>query len=142
MRTILSLATIAFLLCPLGIAQTEEDVSVAIKLVIMENLKATQAEDMDRMMKTIHTQSPSYLQTKQQIAPIFDNFDLSYRLLSYSYIGLDGEYAVARVKQATKKVSGPAFQNNELDLMQVFRKENGKWKFWAQAILEMKYTNE
>ena len=142
MRTILSFATIAFFLCSLGIAQAEEDVSAAIKLVVMENLKATQAEDINWMMKTIHTQSPSYLQTKQQIAPLFDNFDLSYRLLSFSYIGLDAEYAVARVKQTTKKVSGLAFRNNELDMIQVFRKENGKWKFWAQAILGIKYTNE
>jgi ketosteroid isomerase-like protein len=142
MKTIVYLATTAFLLCSLGIAQAEENIPAAIKAAVTENLKATQGEDMDRMMKTIHTQSPGYMHTKQQMTPIFGNFDLSYRLLSFSYIGSDGEYAVARVKQATTKVSGPAFQNNELDLMQVFRKENGQWKFWAQTILGIKYTNE
>lgn len=45
---------------------------------------------------------------------------------------------MARVKLATKKVTGPDFQDNELDLIQVFRKEDGEWKFWSQTILEVR----
>lgn len=87
MRTTMILATVLCLLGSDGIARAEENVSSAIKSVVAENLSATQAEDGDRMMRTIHTQSPSYLQTELQIAPLFDNFDLSYKLLSFSYIG-------------------------------------------------------
>jgi len=138
---ILVIVAIASILCAARIGNAQEKMPEVIKSVVLENLKATQAEDTNRTMITVHTQSPIYRQTKQMLAPIFDDFDLSYELLSFSYIGLNGEYAVARVKQTTKKVSGPIFQENEMDMVQVFRKENGKWKFWTQAILEIKYTN-
>ena len=138
----LILSAIACIVLSGNIAYAEDKIAEAIKSVVKENLQAGQAEDMDRMMKTIHTQSPSYLPTKQQSQSVFDNYDLRYKLLSFSYVGSDGEYAVVRIKQMTTKVSGLAFQDNELDLMQVFRKEKGKWKLWTQSILEIKYINK
>jgi hypothetical protein len=141
MRAIVVLTTMLCLLGFDGIAQARDGVSEAIQAVVVENLHATQAEDVDRVLKTVHTQSPSYLQTKHQLAPLFDSYELSYKLLSFSFLGMDGEYAVARVKQETKKVSGPPFQNNELDLIHVFRQEGGAWKFWSQAALEIQFTN-
>jgi len=91
------------------------------------------------MMKTIHTQSPVYLATKQQTASVFANYDLRYELLSFKFIGIDGRYAVARIKQRTTKEAGPAFRDNEIDMIPVFRKENGQWKYWNQVILEINY---
>ena len=41
----------------------------------------------------------------------------------------------------TEKISGPAFRNNEIDMIQIFKKENGKWKFWSQAILYIRYLD-
>lgn len=119
--------------------QAQNDDAAQIELLIRENLQATQDEDLERMLSTIHTQSPSYEQTKKMCAPLFEQYDLSYTLINFSYIGSDGEYAVARIKQITAKVNGPAFNNNQLDVMHVFRKENGQWKFWSQAMLEITY---
>ena len=82
------------------------------------------------------------LGTKQQLAPLFDNYDLKYEILSFTYIGRDNQYAVARVKQSTQKLSGPAFRHNILDMVQVFRQEKGQWKFWNQVILEVTYINQ
>ncbi len=138
----LILSTIVCIVLSGNIAYAEDKIAEAVKSVVKENLQATQAEDMDRMMKTIHTLSPSYLPTKQKSQTAFDNYDLRYKLLSFSYIGSDGEYAVVRIKQTTTKVSGLAFHDNELDLMQVFRKEKGKWKLWTQSILDIKYINK
>ncbi|MFH1868474.1 MAG: hypothetical protein ABH843_05840 [Candidatus Omnitrophota bacterium] len=115
------------------------DISAAIKKVVLDNLGTIGKENMSAMMATIHTQSPGYLITKQQTQEIFDTFDISYELKYYQYIGQDGGYAVARVIQVTKKISGPAFQNNELDMIQVFKQEDGVWKYWSQAILDAKY---
>ena len=93
------------------------------------------------MLETLHTQSPGYLATKEQMGPLFSNYDLKYELVSFRYIGRDGEYAVARVKQSTKKASGLAFRDNVLDMVQVYKQEDGRWKFWNQVILEIEYVN-
>ncbi len=85
-----------------------------VKETIIQNMKTTEAENSEMMMKTIHTQSPFYLMTKQQMQPLFDNYDLKYELLSYEFIGISGEYATARVIFKTSKISGPAFKDNEL----------------------------
>ena len=119
----------------------KENIAKQIKQTVTENLDALQNEDMARMMGTIHTQSLSYLTTKQQVAPLIENYELSYELLSFGFIGLSGEYAICRTKQRTVKISGPAFRNNTIDMIQIFKKENGKWKFWSQAILYIRYID-
>ena len=130
------------LLFSVTVHAAEDDIQNAIKSVVIRNVQAVQAENLNAVMKTIHTQSPGYLTTKQQLAPLFDNYDLKYEILSFTYIGRDDQYAVARVKQSTREISGPAFRNNILDMVQVFRQEKGQWKFWNQAILEVTYVNQ
>jgi hypothetical protein len=70
---------------------------------------------------------------------MFENYDLKYKLTYFKYIGQDGEYAVARIRQLTEKVAGGYFQNNEIDMIQVFKKENDEWKYWSQVIIDVKY---
>lgn len=111
-----------------------------VKAVVEENMTATQNEDMDRMMNTIHQQSPSYQATRQQVAPLFQQYDLTYELNDYEFVGMTGEFAVVKVRQTTRKVGGTAaFNNNELELLQAFKKEGGQWKFWSQSILNMRF---
>jgi hypothetical protein len=117
----------------------KEDTATGIKGVVLKNLAACENEDSVAMMATIHTQSPSFLITKQQVEPMFENYDLKYKLTYFKYIGQDGEYAVARIRQLTEKVAGGYFQNNEIDMIQVFKKENDEWKYWSQVIIDVKY---
>jgi hypothetical protein len=130
------------LLFSVTVHAAENDIQNAINSVVIRNVQAVQAENLDAVMKTIHTQSPGYLTTKQQLQPLFENYDLKYEILSFTYIGRDNQYAVARVKQSTQKLSGPAFRNNVLDMIQVFRQEKGQWKFWNQVLLEVTYINQ
>lgn len=111
-----------------------------VKAVVEENMTATQSEDMERMMNTIHRQSPSYQATRQQVAPLFQQYDLTYELNDYEFVGMTGEFAVVKVRQTTRKVGGAgAFNNNQLELLQAFKKEGGQWKFWSQTILTMRF---
>lgn len=142
MKKLTGIILIAIFLGSATYASGKEDIAQAIKTVVIKNLNATEAEDADLVMQTIHSQSPAYISTKQQIPTTFENFDLKYKLLSFEYIGYDGEYAVVRTKQGTQKIFGPAFQDNEIDMIQVFKKEADQWKFWNQAILEIKFTNK
>ena len=118
-----------------------DNISATIKQVVLNNMEAMKQEDLEAMLKTIHSQSPSYMTTKQQAQGMFDAYDLKYGLTYYKFIGQDKDVAVARVRQTTEKVEGGAFLNNEIDMIQVFKNERGIWKYWTQAIMAVKYLN-
>jgi ketosteroid isomerase-like protein len=114
-----------------------------LRKTISENITTTQAEDLDAMMKTIHSSSPLYQQTRQQVSQIFGKgLGLKYELLSLKYLASDGDYAFARVRQRTTKTPPGGFRNNEIDMIVAFRKEEGTWRIWNQAILEINYLNQ
>ncbi|MFH1459622.1 MAG: hypothetical protein ABIG64_04545 [Candidatus Omnitrophota bacterium] len=125
------------------VAQTigQEDMDFILRKVTVDNISACEKEDTAKIMDTIHTQSPGYLQTKAFSDQLFPLFDLKYELLNFRYLITDGDFALARVTQKTTKVSGPAFQDNILDSIFVYKQENGKWKFWSQVMLTIKYIN-
>lgn len=117
-----------------------ENIENELRNVVTANFKALQVEDIDATMKTIHTQAPGYLQTMELSKQLFPYYDLSYKLLSFNYIATDAEYALARGVQKTEKVTGPAFRNNTVDFIYIFRQEEGVWKFWSQAVLDTDFT--
>ncbi len=133
--------SITFLMCLMACSPENADDAKEIEALLTENLRATEAEDLNAVSDTMHTDSPAYSQTQKIIQMAFDNYDLKYKLLMFRYIGQDDEYALARFKFSTEKVSGPEFKNNILDTIHVFRKENDKWKIWSQATLEINYTD-
>jgi hypothetical protein len=120
-------------------ASTETD----LRKTMLENTRSTEAEDLDSMMKTIHSGSPLFQQARQQVSQIFGKgLGLRYQLVSFKYLSTDGDYAFARVRQRTTKTPADTFRNNEIDMIVAFRKEDDTWKFWNQAILEIKYLNQ
>ena len=122
-------------------AIANDEIAAAIKATAMDNAKYLEEENADRAMSTIHSQSLSYVPTKNMLPQIFGNYKLSYKIKSFKFVAFDGELAYARVKQETRKLSGAAFQNNELDMVQVYKQENGRWKVWSQANMSMRYIN-
>ncbi len=112
-----------------------------LKQVLMENFDAYEKEDIFRILPTIHTLSPSYQTTKQVANKIFSTYDLKYELVNFRYLLTDGDYALARILQKTSKVSGPAFRDNLLDIIVVFKQEKGQWKLWSQIVLKLEFIN-
>jgi len=117
--------------------EAKEEIEKAVKA----NMSYLEQEDPDGPMSTIHTQSLSYKPTKNALAQLFGAYKLSYKLISYEFIVVDRGLAYVRVKQRTKKISGPAFNNNEVDMVQIFKQEDGVWKLWSQANLTISYIN-
>jgi len=115
------------------------DVASDVERAILDNLKNVQSENMEGTLATMHSQSPSYLPTQQMLQKIFPAYDLKYELVKYQFVGSDDEYAYAKVLQKTTKVNGAAFQDNEVEALQVFKKENNQWKLWAQANLSINF---
>ena len=111
----------------------------ALRAVAVKNIEATQSENMEALLKLWHTQSPSFAPMKKQLPPLFQAYDLKYELLAFEFVGVSGEYAISRTKQKASKVKGPDYRDNVIDMIQIFRKEDGKWKYWAQSILTVEY---
>ena len=119
--------------------RSEENLAEKIKAVAVENMKATQAEDEARTMATVHPKSPVYQSTKQMLKSVFERYDLRYSLKAFKFVAEDDGYAIARLTQTTEKVAGPDFRNNTIEMLVVYRKDSGRWKIWAQTILEVSY---
>lgn len=121
-------------------ADTAEDIAAEIKALVVENMRATEAEDIQGVLDTMHTQSPAYSNTEKLLISLSETYDLKYEMQLFRYIGYDDPYAIARLEFSTEKVAGPEFNNNTLDTFHIFRKEDGKWKLWSMAILETNFT--
>jgi hypothetical protein len=121
---------------------TNAGTEAALKKLVAENIRSTQAEDVDAMMKTVHSQSPVFASTRQQVSQIFGKgLNLKYEVVSLKYLMTDGDYAFSRLRQRTTKNPATNFRNNDVDMVIAFKREDGTWKIWNQVILEIKFLN-
>lgn len=119
----------------------DENIEAELNVLVDENLRATQAEELDAMLLTLHSDSPAYQQTKQISETLYVQYDLNYEKRVFRFIGLDGEYALGRFQFCATKITGPEFQDNCIDTIHVFKQENGNWKIWSMAALKVEFTN-
>lgn len=110
-----------------------------LEQVVKENMRATQAEETDAIMKTMHSESPGRAATKAQLPALFERFDLEYTLLKCEFVSISGDYAIMRVEQRTTKVDGAAFRDNIVDSLMIFKQDKGRWKIWTQTVLEISF---
>ena len=122
-----------------GFAADVKKLEKELNTVLSNNLKCSQNENIPGILTTVHTESPVYDNTRRLFIRICKNYDLKYELLSSKLAGATGEYAILRVKIKTTKIKGPAFKPNISDCLQIFKKENEKWKLWNACILSIKY---
>lgn len=120
-----------------GPTPTPED----IFWVIYENIRASNYEDIDRYMSTIHSRSPGYRVTKNSIEEIFSDYDLSYRVSNLRVIEQDGNKATIYFVLTTKRINGPAFRDNRVYGEMALRKEDGRWKIYNQEIENVDYLD-
>jgi hypothetical protein len=120
--------------------ESAKDIEAQLKDAMMENIKSTEAEDINATLKTIHSKSPLYQASRKQVSQMFGkHLSIKYELVSLKYLATDGDYAIARVLQRTTQSPPVNIKNNERDVIIAFRKEGGTWKFWNEALLEFKY---
>lgn len=125
-----------------GASNVREDMAQALRAVLEQNMKSLNDKSPDLGMAAVHSQSPVYDATRNTIKRLQAIYDVRNELQSFSYIGKDTEYAVARASQNTTRISGPAFRDNVVDVMHIFRQEDGQWKIWQSAVLSVKYLDE
>lgn len=136
-RCLFCFATIIVLSHGVSNAVASEPIFEAL---INQSTTAWDARRPNEILSTIHTQSPLYLQTIQQIQQTFHIYDIEVSVEEFHNLGSDNEDHFGTVIQSFRKRTGPAFQNNKTKSIVVFRMENGTWKIWAIVPIEMMQT--
>lgn len=118
--------------------------SLAPEKAILEsvdaNIEASNAEDVDAYMATIHPDSPLYATTEIGIEQIFDQYDLVFKLIEREVIEVNGDTARAHFVLETIDPSGsPSFNDNRVTGVFLMRLDNGVWKIENQEILDVEY---
>jgi hypothetical protein len=137
-----SISLVAFLAATLipGCSHKTE-ISGDPKTIVIENIKAMQQEDLDRAMATIDEQSEAYEQTKKLAQRLFEVYDLKYELDSVRVIGQTESEAKVQCLQTTRKVTGPAFRDNKIDIVHRLRNTDGFWRIYSSQINRIDYLN-
>lgn len=116
-------------------ADAEEALATSLEQVVEDQLAAFNRKDTAATLGYVHTKSPDYEQTKEEIAAQFKPQNVSARLVSFRYIGHDDEFAVARVKVKVTAPCSADFTDNVVDTITLFHQENGTWKIWDDYLL-------
>jgi len=117
--------------------QENIDPKVAAELiaVVKENIAATQAEDKERVLKTIHKDCPQRKSTIQGMEYIFKNYDMTYNLEKVEVLEITGDEAKVYYEQTTRAAKGQQFQPMRSKGIHILKKENGKWKIFKTEYL-------
>jgi len=118
-------------------ARAADDLTQALRGVLEANDAAVTKGDVDAMSRTLHSQSPVYARTRNAMKDW--PFKLKTEILSFKVLGEDGDFAFARARIKTTKLSGPEFQDNVTDEVHAFRKEGADWKIWASMPLTVTF---
>jgi hypothetical protein len=106
-----------------------------LRQVVEDNLAAYNSEDASRALASVHTKSPAYADMQDALPKQFAAMDARTELERFTYIGHDGEFALARVQYRTTDGSQAPFMDNVLDTITVFHQEDGTWKYWDNYLL-------
>lgn len=124
------------------IAQNKSQDRASIEKLLKENLKAYQTEDLNKLMDSIHPNSPVREQTEELSQMAFSLYDLEHQYSNLEIIELSDSEATIQVTQTVKKISGSDFKDNRVTSIQILKKYNGQWKFFdLLAIENIEYLN-
>lgn len=102
--------------------------------VLYRNGRASNTENIDEYMATIHPGSFAYLTTRALLEGIFSTYDLSYRFYDLRVVSADSNEAKVHFSLETKRISGPAFRNNIISGTMILKPDNGVWKIYSQEV--------
>jgi len=110
----------------------EEIIKNKILKVLHQNLDATQDEDVDAVLETIHEDSPQLASTKGGMEFIFKNYDMKYELEDVKFISITNEEVKAIYQQTIKAVSGTGFASTRsIGIHTLKKSKDGNWKIFG-----------
>jgi hypothetical protein len=105
--------------------------------VVHRNMEAMNAEDVAGYMATIHPEGGGYAETEAALTQLFEIYDLSTTLTDVRLESETAEEARVYALMTTRKLKGPEFNNNRMDVVFTLRKHQGEWKFFNQNVLDI-----
>ncbi|MBT8385847.1 MAG: hypothetical protein KJO12_00420, partial [Ignavibacteria bacterium] len=108
----------------------DEQTANEILAVIYENIDATQAEDIERVLATVYVDSAHQRATVQGMEFIFSNNDLEYVLEAVEVIEINGDDAKVHYIQTKRALQGKGFINMRVGGIHHMKKFGDTWKIF------------
>jgi tetratricopeptide (TPR) repeat protein len=108
---------------------------------IYENIRATNAEDIDLYISTIHPDSPGYQQTAESIPNAFAAYDLSVNVYGLEVVEKTGSEVQVAFTMESHKIRGPGFRDNRVYGIFILRPDDGVWKIYNQKVERVEYLD-
>ena len=128
-------AGVAALLLASPARAADDPLAADLRAVVERQVAAFNAKDVPAALATLHTKSPEYRSTEEELVALFKDENLSASLASFQYVGHDDEFAVARVKLRVGAPAGDEFVDNTSDTMTLFHQEDGAWRIWGDYLI-------
>jgi hypothetical protein len=106
-----------------------------LREVAEKGFAAYSSRNVQETLRYIHTKSPAYQRTMDELQEQFAATESRLELLDFHFVGHDDEFAVARYRLKTEAPQDPNFQANVIDAIVLFYQESGVWKWWSDHIL-------
>lgn len=113
----------------------------AVEQVFQDQLDALRNEDLDAVLATIHPESPEYAATRDNMAKVFELYDLEYDIEKTEVIELEENQAKVRVVRVTRNPGeaspeGATIKDARRTEIYEVRKTQGGWKIYKLAQTE------
>ena len=112
-------------------ADLDADLKKALEDVLIANIEASEAEDLDAALATIDPKSPAYAETRDLLGTMFLAYDIDYEIELINVIEASDTEAYVYTVQTAKKIDGPEFNDGRYKQVHQLRKqEDGSWKVY------------
>ena len=128
-----------FLLWGCGAGIPEDEVLIS---VVEKNLQMSQEENTEGILETIHEEAPGYSTLKQGLEQMFNAYDFSYELKEADVLDKSRDEARIHFIQVTKKISGPEFQDNEVEGIHTLKRSKGAWKILNTEVTNVRFLKD
>ncbi len=118
-----------------------EEEAAKIYQMIEYNLTTAEDEHLEGYMWSLHEDSPARGTTEDAMSIAMANFDLSYEILEWEVLSIDGDTARIRVVQITRtKRPNANFRDNKLEAIHTLKiSEDGNWKIYSSDMGDIEY---
>jgi hypothetical protein len=109
--------------------------------VFKSAIAATNNENRQAYMATIHPDSPAYLPTADMQAKLMEIYDVRSTLEDISVVSTSEDEVKIYAVEIVEKISGPAFRSNQTEVIHTFKKYQGEWKIYESQVINIEYLD-
>lgn len=109
--------------------------------VLHENIDAMNNRSISRYMATVHPDSAAYSMTEDALRESFATFQLQSSIGELEVVKQTSTLIEVSFVITTRKISGPAFRNNQVYGIMTLKKDGDTWKIYKQKTDEVIYID-